>query len=302
MENDRQRIWWIASYPKSGSTWVRMFVNAYVTGWPTNINSAWQYATGDLQPQLYQLTSAQPVTDMIDVDCFYYRPAVLLNHVATSHTKDCALKTHNAKVEVDGMPMIPPKLSKGALYIVRDPRDVAVSFAHHLGVKVDEAIEKMAHEGQMLEKQPYKLFHILSSWSMHVNSWTTANKDVRTGVVRYEDLLADPAKWFRSVLAALGIDADDEERFQFALEQTKFENLQSLEGDTGFQENGKGDKFFRRGEAGGWRDALTRKQVRRIEKAHAKTMQRWGYDLYELSETRANVLGRLETAAVGSVQ
>lgn len=300
-EIDRRRIWWLASYPKSGSTWVRMFVNAYVSGFPLDLNSAWQYATGDLQPQTYQLTAAQPITDMSDVDCVYYRPAVLLNHILSSHTKDTMLKTHHAKLEVDGIPLIPPRLSRGALYIVRDPRDVAISFADHLGVSIDKAIERMASNEQLLEKKPYRLFHFLASWSTHVDSWTVQNRDVRTSGVRYEDMVSKPKDTFQQILLALGLPAHNKERFQFALAQTKFDHLQALERDGGFREKGNGEAFFRAGKAGKWRKVLSAKQVRTIEQNHGETMRRWKYELTS-DRKNQNVVGRVQSRATATIK
>jgi hypothetical protein len=255
-----------------------MFLNTYITGFEPDINAAWQYVTGDLQPTLYQLTAGSPVTNMTDVDSFYYRPAVLLNHILTSHTPDKTLKTHNAKLTVDDIPLIPPRLTKGALYVIRDPRDVAPSFANHLGITVDEAIEKMAHPGMTLETKGTSLFHILSSWSAHVDSWTIQNKDVICGVVKYEDLLDNPREAWASVLKVLGLTIDEDKMLD-ALERVKFSRLKQQESDKGFNENGKGSSFFRRGVSGGWRDTLTDEQVLRIETDHRHAMARFDYEL-----------------------
>lgn len=281
---DRRKLWWLASYPKSGSTWVRMFINTYITGFDPDINAAWQYVTGDLQPTIYQMTAAHPVTEMTDIDSFYYRPAVLMNHILMSHTPDKTLKTHNAKLTVDDIPLIPPKLTRGALYIIRDPRDVAPSFANHLGVTVDEAIEKMGNPAMTLEVKGVNLFHVLSSWAGHVDSWTIHNTDVVCGVVRYEDLLERPEESWPSVLKVLGLDIDEKKMWK-ALERTQFSRLQKQEEQKGFQENGNGPMFFRRGQAGGWKDTLTDEQVLRIETDHRHTMTRFEYELVNNLET-----------------
>lgn len=295
METSR-RIWWLASYPKSGNTWVRMFVNAYVTGFPVDLNSAYQYASGDLQPRMYQLTAAVPIDRMIDPDPIYYRPAVLLNFLHTSASRDIVLKTHHAKVECDGIPLIPPRLSKGALYIVRDPRDVVSSFADHCGFSIDESIEAMGRNEQTLTKNDSSLYHVLLSWSAHVDSWTVNNRDVPTSVVRYEDMVSDTEATFKKILMALGLEYD-EGRFHFAMEQAEFSRLKAKEEAKGFREAGKGGTFFREGKSGRWRDVLTGEQVKKIESAHRETMRRWGY----LSSER-NKLGKVVSAASGTVR
>jgi len=275
----KNRIWWIASYPKSGSTWMRMFINSYVTGFPINLVSAWQYVTGDLQPQMYQVTSVQPVTELEDPDPIYYRPAVLMNHLYMSASQDLTLKTHHAKLEVDGIPLIPPKLSKGALYIIRDPRDVVSSFADHMGQSIDETVDALSRNDQIIHKKNCNLYHFLASWSTHVDSWTVHNKDIPTQVVRYEDLLTDPEKYFTLSMKALGLDPSDKARFKFALEQSQFSNLKKLEEDNGFREKGKGEKFFRNGKSGEWRNTLTMEQAKKITDNHSYAMERWNYSV-----------------------
>ena len=276
---DTRRIWWLASYPKSGNTWVRMFLNCYVTGFPVNINAPFQYAAGDLAPAMYQLTSARPITEMDDSDVVYYRMAVLKNFIYTRASEDVALKTHHAKIALDDIPLIPPKLSKGALYIVRDPRDVVVSFADHTGKTIDGAVDALANPEQCLVKDTNKLFHVLTSWSGHVDSWTAHNDDVPVGIVKYEDLRSDPKAAFRDVLRILGFPEPREDRFQFALDQTTFSNLKRIEATTGFRELGKGDVFFRTGSAGTWKNTLSPEQIERIENNHRHTMERVGYEV-----------------------
>ena len=133
-------IWWLASYPKSGNTWVRHVINAAVTGFPPNINAAFQYVCGDHGIPLFQHTAAIPVDKMGMRDFLCYRLAALRNHLAVFGLRDAALKTHHANLNVFDVPLIPAFLSKGAVYIVRDPRDVVISFSKHLGLTIDETI------------------------------------------------------------------------------------------------------------------------------------------------------------------
>jgi hypothetical protein len=298
-EGLRKRIWWVASYPKSGSTWVRMLLNAYITGFPPDINSAWQYVTGDLQPSTYQITSAESLNNLVDTDIVYYRPAVLMNHILTSASRDLALKTHHAKVELDGIEMIPPRLSKAALYIIRDPRDVVHSFANHMGCTIDDAIEKMQNNQMTLTKNESSLYHVLLSWSAHVDSWTIHNKSVRTEVVKYEDLLEKPNRTWPLVLKAMGLEVDHS-RLNEALDRCKFSELKKQEEDKGFRENGSGDVFFRKGKSGTWKNLLSPQQIRLVEDNHRVTMERWQY-LSSPDKNDRNILGKFKVAVSGEV-
>jgi len=274
-----RKIWWIASYPKSGNTWVRMFINAYVTGFPIDLNSAFQFAMGDLNPGYMQMVSIRPADNLTSTEQFAYRSAVLMNLISLSPAQHIVLKTHHAKVNADGFLMIPPILSKGAVYVIRDPRDVAISYADHMGISIDKVIEKMNIMQHVAEHRVTKLIHIVTTWSVHVESWTDKNNDIPVTVVRYEDMLSNPEEEFAKILKGLGFPIINEERFYFALEQTKFEELRKFEDKFGFRERGAGEKFFRVGKSGQWFDVLTNEQIAQIEKDHSKYMEKYGYTL-----------------------
>lgn len=278
----RTGIWWIASYPKSGSTWMRCFINAAVTGFPIDINAAFQYATVDLVKHVYQHTAHLPVSDMDTREYVYYRPAALLNYLALCPHRDACFKTHHANVTIDSIPMCPPKLTKGILYILRDPRDICPSMAQHMGLTIDETIAFMANDKSVINDLDGH-WHWLCSWNSHVRSWIDGHDEMRFDYVRYEDMLATPVETFQKALDALGLKKITRERLVFALEQTAFDNLQKQEKENGFSEVGqKQDRFFNYGKAGHWQDVLTTKQVRRIEENHGDVMRRFGYKPVEL--------------------
>ncbi len=279
---NERKIWWIASYPKSGNTWVRMFINAYVSGFPIDINSGFQYALGDNNKIVFQCCATKPVDILTELEQVYIRPAALVALLNMSMSKHVCLKTHHAKVKVEDMPLIPPKLSAGGVYIVRDPRDIAISFADHMGEPIDKIIKCMNMREYMAVHKISKLIHVLVTWSLHVISWTSKNVDVPIEVIRYEDMLEKTSETFRKIVKALGFSEINEERFNFALEQTKFSNLKAMEEKEGFREKGAGDKFFRVGKAEQWKDILTKKQIKQIEEDHAEIMEKMGYEFSQV--------------------
>lgn len=308
-----RKIWWLVSYPKSGNTWARFTVNAYVTGFPVDINAAFQYVTGDNQRAMFQATTQVPITELNPVYAFYLRPAMLVNFCnGPQALRNLCLKSHHARVTYDDIPLFPPRFSAGAVYIVRDPRAVAPSFARHMDVSVDRAIDLMCDNTQLIGDGQTGICHWLLSWSSHVDSWTLGNTEIPTRIVRYEDMVSDPCSAFAEILRGLGFGSPIEDRFRFALEQTNFKHLQELERSKAFRENRNGQDeweqerallldevgesfveeqrderdlrrqggaaFFRRGEVEGWRNELTSDQQRRIEKAFQHTMRRHGYE------------------------
>jgi len=277
----RNGIWWLASYPKSGSTWIRMFVNCALTRFPVNLNAQYQYCLGDNFGNLYQAASVMPLSTMGVREVIYLRPAALINALAMANGRDVCLKTHHANAPIEGIQMCPEKLTKGALYVVRDPRDVVLSFARHMGQTVDEAIASMANENMTIRQKGNLLFHHLSSWSQHVASWLTDKNPIKTACVRYEDMLQNPDRVFWKILDALGLrEHVDDAAYQFALDQTQFEQLKRVEQQTGFRELGcKQATFFNTGRAGQWRSELIERQVALIERQHEGMMRELGYEL-----------------------
>lgn len=273
------KIWWLASYPKSGSTWVRKFLDCAVTKFPLDLNSAFQYVYSDQDERAYQPACPIPFGEWGYREEVYCRTASLVNRLALCRGLDCCLKTHFANVCIDYIPMIPPQLSHGALYIVRDPRDVAVSFARHTGKSVNKIIDLMnSPTGQLVPDKSIRLHIMLTSWSKHFTSWMEDQNPITTNFVRYESLLKNPHDGFTQVLRALGLrNYVSKEAFEFALRQTTFSNMKKQEGSRGFREAGRG-RFFGQGRAGGWRNALTRSQVTRIEECHGDVMKKLGYE------------------------
>ena len=267
----------MASWPKSGSTWIRHFLNCYVTHYPLAINAANQYAAGDLHEPAYQSASVRPITELTSTELFYIRPAALMNQLALAPGRDICLKTHNCRGSYNGIIMCPTPLTRGALYVVRDPRDVVISYAKHSGQGIDEAIGCMNCPTQII-KHPSGLSHYLNTWSMHVRSWLETNEMPNAGWVRYEDMLADTASTFRKILAAVGFPDVNEDALEFALEQTAFEKFKQQEEKESFNERGDSQEvFFNRGTSGHWKEVLSPEQAARIESDHGEVMTQLGY-------------------------
>lgn len=269
-----RKIWWLASYPKSGNTWVRMFLNCYATRFPVSLNSVYQYVVTDLRVEIYQMMSPRPLSEMTLSEQFMYLPGALINLIKLANTKDVVVKTHNAKANVSGIALIPVAITAGAVYIIRDPRDVVISLSHHFNLTINESIT-MLNDEQRAGESKQGLFHMLMSWSQNVNSWTRMNKDVPTLVVKYEELNATA---FEAIISHLELSVPDhEERLKFAMKQTEFSNLQELESKDGFVEKAGNSNFFRSGKSGQWKTILTKKQQELITDKNKEVMQHYGY-------------------------
>ena len=167
-------------------------------------------------------------------------------------------------------------MTAGAIYIVRNPLDVAISFAHHLGLSVDETIAIMGRQNAEMEVSEEVVHEVLGSWSQHVSSWT--RKPHRTiYVMRYEDMLAEPERTFGALARHLLI-APTPAQLADAIDRSSFDKLRAQEKTDGFREKSKkAERFFREGRAGQWKEILTPQQVAKIAKDHGDQMARFGY-------------------------
>ena len=283
-------ICWIAGYPKSGSTWLRAVltnylqdgaegasINALVGEWGRNSRGNFDELIGidsaDLRPEeaaqhlprfrelLAQALSARPRRDR----------AMLSPHFA---------KTHEAFRGPVGGARFSSAGTVGAVYLVRNPLDVAVSYAHHLQWSVDWTLQRMANPAadEVSARSGIRrlLPNPLRTWSEHAASWLD-QRLLPTCVTRYEDLLADPHTGFGRIVRFAGL-AWDADRLARAIDHAAFSRLRAQEAEQGFKERQQtAPNFFRAGVAGSWRDVLTRRQVEACVDAHRPMMARLGY-------------------------
>lgn len=267
-------IWWLASYPKSGSTWLRMFLTAYATHGRVDINSP-GVVTSDQGRTFFQMTTAKPLGLLTDCEVMHLRPAMLQNLIAMYPRRPLYIKTHHCFATVDHIPLIPPKLTMGATYIIRDPRDIAVSYSHHMGVDIDKSIEMMCDPSHRNGDKP--ILYVVSRWDHHVESWLRASETLKVGVVKYEDLLESPQEKFLSILKHMGVPQIESHAY-YAMGASSFDSLRAQEDESGFREKTEHqDKFFRQGKSGVWKEVLTDKQRDLIQTEFGSTMERFGY-------------------------
>lgn len=272
---------WLVSYPKSGNTWLRLaLLGLLQPGRAVEINESLGTSFTLARRRLFDETLDVESADLTPEEAERARP--FLHRLLAAGRDATIFKVHDAWTRgTDGAPLFPPDIAAKVIYIVRDPRDVAVSFAHHMGRSVDRAIAAMAdvktqlaRTGRRLERQlPQRLL----TWSGHVESWLDAS-DLRPHVIRYEDMLADPAGILAAAARFCDLDAS-EETVTGAVEATRFDVLRAQEEEHGFVERpAHADRFFRRGLAGGWRDSLTPEQAARVIADHGRVMVRLGYE------------------------
>jgi hypothetical protein len=272
------RLIWLASYPKSGSTWLRTFLNNYLRDQPGphDINSELDLSTGESGARLYRRYDPRPASQYSIADVQRMRPLVHRD-LAAMASGTLFVKTHNAAVLVEGVPTVTPEVTAGAIYIVRDPRDVAISFSRHLARSLDATIALMADVEAATGGTDTKVYERLSSWSAHVHFWIR-QPNPRLHVMQYEQMLAAPEQAFAEVIRFLG-HTPDPARLARAIGFSAFAELRAQEQRAGFSERPPESDapFFRAGQAGQWRTGLTAAQRTRVEQDHGAVMRRFGY-------------------------
>jgi hypothetical protein len=272
------KLVWLASYPKSGSTWLRAFLHNYIRepASPYDINSLMDLSIGESGASLYRPYDPRPASQYSIADVQRMRPLVHRDLMGL-HPDLVFVKTHNASLAVHGVPLVTPEVTAGAIYVVRDPRDVAISFAQHAGRTIDEMIAFMANPDAAGGGTDHTVYERFSSWSVHVHYWTR-NPNPRLLVLRYEDMLARPAEVFGDVIRFLGQEPPPA-RLGRAIDFSSFAELSAQERAAGFAERPSVAvaPFFRAGRAGQWREVLSGAQSTRIEQAHGPMMQLFKY-------------------------
>jgi len=275
-------FYWLASYPRSGSTWLALALcSIHRSGSPVEFAAGTTLFPQAAERDAFDRALGIESSDLTPDEDERLRPR-LYETLAKQASEPLIRRVHSAFVRTSaGEPLFPPALTLGAVYLVRDPRDVAISYANYMDRDIGETIEAMRNPGAAIGAPPGALSPLLRqrllTWSDHVQSWLNAG--MRLLPVRYEDLLADPAGVLSTVAAFLGWNTAPE-IIAAAVETTQFSRLRSAEQKHGFESSARrSGPFFRRGVAGDWRTALTPEQVRQLEHDHGTAMARVGYAL-----------------------
>jgi len=200
---------------------------------------------------------------------------------ASGYQKKVYFKIHEKFYYLpNGKPIIPLDKTKAIIYIVRNPLDVVVSFAHHDNLPIDRVIERLQEDyilGLWPIKEFYPIHERIGSWSGHISSWIDELKNVRIEVIRYEDLHLKPLETFSRALNAVD-EQFSEQKIKNAVLNSNFELLKHQEQTNKFHEKSPVSKnFFRKGTIGSWREKLNDKQVDRIISSNKTMMKRLGY-------------------------
>ena len=281
-------IVWLASYPKSGNTWLRAFITSLLSK-----------STGENSLENMRAIRAYPLTDDFYnlLDDFSDFKKIAKNwetsqNIINLQKKIKILKTHHQLCKIDNFLFTNYKNSLATIYVVRDPRNVITSLMHHYSLKnYDEALKFIFDEhrfsGRLDKKENLKrrteFPTYISSWQNHFNSWKNFKKNFL--LIKYEDLINRPEKTFNKISKfkkkKINIKITNE-KINEAIIKSSFKNLKKSEEKFGFSEAPISDlnetkKFFNLGPKNDWKDLLPNQIRLEIEKKFQKEMMELGY-------------------------
>ena len=273
------RLGWLASYPRSGNTWVRAFLSAWRSGADqVDLDALEGLGTAGSRPLLDPLLGL-PTSQLPGPEVHALRPA--LYRELSRRSGPGLVKVHDAFERLpSGEALFPREATRAAVYLVRNPLDVAPSLRRLLDLPgLREAVDFLGSPGSSLfgdgSRAGVQLRQRLGSWSEHVRSWT-GQDEFPVCVVRYEDLLERPEESFGRILEALG-EEPEPARLRRALHACRLEALAASEQERGFRESSGSGPFFGPGRAGLGRDLLGPDLVDEVLEAHGEVMERFGY-------------------------
>lgn len=267
-------IFWIASYPKSGNTWLRSLIANYL--WPNDSNP---FENLKYIKSFPKRKNFEGIVDegMLRDDCFeIFKHFITAQDKINLNNELNILKTHNFAGSIFGYPFTNSENSCGAICIIRDPRSVVVSHAYHHGYDFEKSTNRILDKTVIAVNDGYLEARL--SWNVHYLSWKNIN--IPKIILRYEDLIDDPYNNFLKILEFINqfkkIDID-ENKINDVIKKCAFKQVSDNEKKFGFVEKKGKENFFRKGLVDEWKVVLKKDLIQKIEKEFYKEMRELKY-------------------------
>ena len=292
------QIFWIASYPKSGNSLLRSIIISlfFTQDGIFSLEKAKGIGQFDTTNHIKrnQHIFGDDFGKLARIDILYKYMNALQTKEALGFKQDFIfLKTHSGLFEVGGSPFTIKQNTRGIIYIVRDPRDVCISWGKHSGISIDDSINFMTNDFAsttwMEAKKREDIFpeHIrprslFSSWEKHVISWTNTNWKLPILILRFEDLVYNKEEEILKIVNFFEKNynfkfSNKKSKIKNIINSTSFDKLKKEEQEKGFDEAIGNKSFFSVGKKNQWEKKLNNEQIKLIEKKFAKVMKIFNY-------------------------
>ena len=277
-------IVWLASYPKSGNTLLRAILSAYFYSNDGLFNLELLNKIRQFPVNSYFKEIGINTEDDKAVIQNYIKAQEYIN----KNNEINFLKTHSSFCRVNESFFTDTKNTLGVIYVIRDPRNVLTSYAHHFGVTEDESLEALI-KGKILTRTNRHAITFVGPWGYHFKTWKNFEKESKYLLVNYEDLINNKKVTIIKILKFIFKIQKNEnqiinhEKLNNIIVSTEFKYMQDLERKSSFEEakthpkTGEKLQFFHKGPNNKWKNSLSPKFIKEIEKNFSDEMKETGY-------------------------
>ena len=274
-------IIWIASYPKSGNTWLRSLISSYYF-------SKDKFNLSDLK-KIPNFSVSDFINDSLLLQNGVDVAKQWLNvqrEINKNYKKTLFFKTHNACIAVNKNLFTDSNNTAGCIYVVRDPRNVITSYKNFEKKTYEEILNHMKNKEAFLfseKKAGFKSFEFIGSWADNYNSWFHNKLGIPICLIKYEDLVKNTLGELKKIIDFIA-DVQNIKNYSFNNEKAErgvsdssFKNLSKMEQDRGFNEDRYDQKFFNMGEKNNWQKLLPLSIKESIEQSFYSEMKHLNY-------------------------
>ena len=283
-------IFWIASYPKSGNTWLRTLISTYYYSKNGIFDQSILKNIGQFPEKRHFVGFNYDQENVADTTKLWIKSQEKIN----ADKKIRFFKTHNVFGKVNGYDFTNKQNSAGCIYVVRDPRNVITSLKNHYEMNYETSLKWMTNSKNYIydirnvKEDGYSDFQFISSWNMNYKSWRVQKK-IPIKIIQYEDLLKETYVVFKDIIEfinkTLNIKEEvNRDKLKNSVNSTHFNKLKSDEKKNGFVEavpskkNEKKIPFFNLGPDNDWRKILDKDQQSNLTKIFKEDLIELGYE------------------------